>query len=237
MKRFGIWYFLILLHFSCTIRDKKADPVLPPQRAAYAAAYDMISEGQALVKDGDLVLRSGQEFSSQFIRQFSKHDKTYSHSGIIFFENGYPFVFHIVPGNENPDEKLRKDSLARFCNPRKNFGYAIYRYDLNAEEVSKFKASIGQWYAQGVRFDSLFNMKSDDRMYCSEMISKGLAKATGNRIRIATSQPTKNEARFFSDHLHLPLSYTSNLNIVAIDNLFLNPQCRLVRRFDFNPKP
>lgn len=189
------------------------------------------------MQEGDLVVRSGNELTSQIVKQFSKQDQTYSHSGIVLFENNYPFVYHIVPGDENPDERMRKDSLSRFCNPEKNTGFAIYRYDLQPGEKTMFKDNVLRWYREGVRFDSLFNFKSNDKMYCSEMITKGLASATGNRIKISTTQPTPFEAKLYATHYKRSPDLIARMQIVAIDNLYLNPHCRLVKRFDFTPKP
>ncbi len=226
---------LSLFFFSCTIRDKQEESITVV-RNPYDSSNNLIKEGVLSVKEGDLLLRNGQEFSSQFIKNFNRTDKSYSHAGIIFFKNGYPYVYHIVPGDENPDQKLRADSLKKFCNPRKNFGFAIYRYNINEAEIKSLRESIEQWYQEGISFDSTFNLKTNDRMYCSEMIKKGLAKATDNRIIIATTKANKNEAKFFAAHLDLPLSYTTNLEVVSIDNLFTNPHCRAIRRFDFNPQ-
>jgi hypothetical protein len=72
-------------------------------------------------------------------------------------------------------------------------------------------------------------------MYCSEMIRKGLAQASNNRILLPTTRPVATEARFFAQKLHSTFEYVSSLDIVAIDNLFLNPYCRLVKRFDYFP--
>jgi hypothetical protein len=223
--------FLCLLA-GCTIRDKATEPVAAPN--PYRPFYDQIDEAALIVKEGDLVLRNGQEFSSQIIKNFNRTDKSYSHAGLVFFKNGYPYVYHIVPGDENPDQKLRSDSLKNFCNPRKNFGFAVYRYAIDSSERRSLKENIYNWYAKGVSFDSAFNLKTDDRMYCSEMIKKGLANATRNRITIGTTPTTKTEAQFFSTHLRLPLTYTTGLHVVALDNLFLHPACKAVKRFEFN---
>src|SRR5215831_13330338 len=152
----------------------------------------MIREGQSLLKEGDLVVRLNRDPSSQFIKNFNQHDKSYSHSGIILFENEYPYVFHILNGEENPDDKLRKDSLSSFCDPRKNIAYGIFRYEMTPDEISKLKDCVQKWYNQGVRFDFRFNLESDDRMYCSEMISKALAEATDKRIIIKPTKLTPN---------------------------------------------
>lgn len=142
-------------------------------------------------------------------------------------------VYHILAGAENPDAKLVSDSLQTFCHPRHNSGFAVYRYALDSTEIQKLKQSVIGWYNQGVRFDSTFNLKSDDRMYCSEMIKKGLAKATGNRIVIATVKPTKAEAVLASSKLPLSAEAIAKLDIIPVDNLYMNPNCRLVRRFEY----
>jgi Permuted papain-like amidase enzyme, YaeF/YiiX, C92 family len=193
----------------------------------------MIKEGQALLKEGDLVLRLNTDPGSQYIKNFNRQDKSYSHAGIVIVENGYPYVYHIVNGEENPDEKLRKDSLHRFCNPRRNYGYGIYRYQLATVEMKRLKQLLHQWYKQGIYFDSSFNLKTDNRMYCSEMISKALTRVTRKRIKTATTAPTTAEATFFSAFMRLPFSYTSTLRVVTIDNLYLHPACYMVKRFDY----
>ena len=193
----------------------------------------MIREGHALLKEGDLVVRLNQDPNSQFIKNFNRMDKSYSHAGIVLFENGYPYVYHIVNGVENPGEKLRKDSLCHFSDPRKNLAYGIYRYEISEQEIKSVKDLIHNWFKKGVRFDSEFNLKTDDKMYCSEMIRKALAKATHNRIIIKTTALNSMEAGLFSTYLHLPLAYTSQLKLVSIDNLYKTPSCEAIKKYNF----
>jgi hypothetical protein len=222
----------IILPLFFVIKQKATDNVKPA--GSYALATKMIQQGEMLLKEGDLVVRMNQDPSSQFIKHFNRKDKSYSHSGIVLFENNYPYVYHIVSDDENPDGRLRKDSLSIYSNPRKNFGYGIYRYRMNAQEIKKLKQIIYKSYSQGIRFDSAFDLKTDNRMYCSEMIKKSIAKATDLRIKMETTRLTKREALIMSSQLHLPFSYVKSLELVAIDNLYTNPYCRLIQRFDFN---
>ena len=92
---------------------------------------------------------------------------------------------------------------------------------------------VHEWYAKGMRFDSLFSLQSDDRMYCSEMISKAVTEATGKRITIEPIQLTMVEASFLTAYSRLPISYTNNLPIIPIDALYVNPFCRLVKKYDY----
>jgi hypothetical protein len=225
--------FLSFLILSCSYRANQNNAAAPPSKNAYSGAQGLIKEGALLLKDGDLLLRSGQEYSSQMISRFSRNDKTYSHAGLVFIENGLPVVYHILPGDENPDEKLRTDSLNAFLNPRRNFGFAIYRYRLDSNQVNRLKDIIHQWYRQGVYFDYEFNLKTSDRMYCSEMIRKALMLSSGNQIVLNTTKPTDTEAATFSKYTKVPAFKVVHNDIVAIDNLFLHPECRLIKRFDF----
>ncbi|HEX5150689.1 MAG TPA: YiiX/YebB-like N1pC/P60 family cysteine hydrolase [Parafilimonas sp.] len=198
--------------------------------------YAMIREGQSLLKEGDLVVRLNRDPASRYIKDLNPHDKKYSHSGIVLFENGHPFIFHMVSGEGNPGNELRKDPLSRFCDPRKNIAYAIFRYDMNSDEIKKLKDCINTWYKQEISFDFSFNLQSNDKMYCSEMISKALTKATNKRIQIETMKLTTNQAALFSAYTHLSFIYTSKLPIIPIDNLYTNPFCHLIKEYNYSIK-
>lgn len=233
MKRFILISFILghglyLLTSSSIVKTTSKNP-----ETHYINPYEMIAEGKDLLREGDLVVRLNIEPSSEAIRQFNRFDKSYSHAGIVLFDDGIPFVYHIVNGCENPDEKLRRDSLSRFCDPRRNLAFGIYRYDLTASEILNLKAIIHKWYRVGVKFDYRFDLKTNDKMYCSEMVSKALAATTHNRILVETTKPTAIEARFFSAYAHLPYPYTSKLRIVAIDNLYQRQSCYLVKKYNY----
>jgi hypothetical protein len=217
---------------SCTIRDKKPDVKAAPASDAYAKPNAMIKEAQLMLKSGDVVFRDGQEFSSQLIKNVNRKDKSYSHAGVVFFENGYPYIYHILPGEDNPGEKLRKDSLQRFCNPRKNFGFGIFRYNMEPAEIDKMQGLFGTWYKKELRFDSLFSLDSDDMMYCSEMIAKAIERSTGKRIRFNTTRLNSIEANYCAQKFKVPLE-RAQIPLVAMDNLTINPACTEIRRFQF----
>ncbi|HEU4471886.1 MAG TPA: hypothetical protein VFR58_12415 [Flavisolibacter sp.] len=237
MKNSLAWTALLSVLFAaCTIRDKQ--PVAPPcVREPYDSALRLIRQGEALLKDGDMVVRTGTELSSQFIREFNRQDKRYSHAGLVFHRDGHPFVYHIVPEAENPEGRLKADSFLRFCNPRRTAGFGIYRFDMTEAEIGSLKQQVEGWLAKGVRFDSAFNFNNDELMYCSELVSKGVSRATAGRIAFSSTTPTEKEASFFGKQLHLSPAYTRSLKIMAIDNLFLHPHCRSIEHYAFSPQP
>lgn len=218
--------------YSCIIHASDPGPMIAAHKK-YIDPIHMIREGQSLLIEGDLVMRLNQDPNSRYIKNFNRIDKCYSHAGIVLFENGFPFIYHIVNGEENPGEKMRRDSLSQFADPRKNLAFGIYRYKLNDIEIKKIKALIRNWYKKGVRFDPEFKLDTDNKMYCSEMIMKALAKGTNNRIMTETTALNGFESGVLSAYLQLPFSYTKKLRIVSMDNLYKNQYCEIIEKYTY----
>lgn len=207
------------------------DTVISPNPA------DMLKEGQSLLQEGDLVVRLNNDPASYFIKNFNRRDKRFSHAGIVLFENGYPYVYHIIKGKEKKENEIRKDSLCRFGNAGENKAFGIYRYNFSASEINNLKKIIHKWYAGKIQFDTRFDYHSDEKMYCSEMVSKAVAAATKNRIHFETTGATTIESASIALYLHIPLRYTSKLQIMPIDNLYLHPCCSRIGLFDYSAAP
>ncbi|MEO6637351.1 MAG: YiiX/YebB-like N1pC/P60 family cysteine hydrolase, partial [Ginsengibacter sp.] len=164
--------------------------------------FSKIFEVSKSVRSGDLILRTGRDFTSDIMRRVSKTDTTYSHCGIASWENDTLFVYHALGGEWNPDEKIRRDTFGFFCNPYENRGVGIYRYSISDSSKLNF-IKAAKRYASLALFDNKFNLSSDDRMYCSEYVYKSLERAIG-------------------DSMKLPTSTFNQIKYVAIDNLFIN---------------
>jgi hypothetical protein len=186
-----------------------------------------------LLQEGDMVFRLNMDGYSQYIKKFNRQDKQYSHAGIVVMENGTPIIYHMVSEDENTDNKMSKYSYEEFINPKKNYSFGIYRNNLSDAEKMALIKQIKQWYNEEVEFDYNFNLQTNDKMYCSEMIAKAIAKATNNRIDINSTQLTSKEAIAFAAYLKKPVEYTKDLKIVAIDNLYKHKWCRVVKEYEF----
>ncbi len=195
--------------------------------------YSLIRAGEPLLQEGDLVVRMNNDPMSFYIKNFNRKDKSYSHAGIVLMENGKPVIFHIVNGSNNQEEKMKKDSLGAFADPRQNSAYGIFRYKLAAGEINKLKEKIHQWYKQGVQFDPAFNLQTDDKMYCSEMVQKAIGYATHGRVAIAATALTERESLLFGAYAHLTAESLKGMQVVAIDDLYLNENCEEVPGYKF----
>lgn len=215
------WPLCCLLFFAmaCNRQNQKPtwaatknDSLVDEQKAIIA--FNHIRESANSVKSGDLIVRTGKDYTSELMRQLSQKDKTYSHCGIASWENDSLFVYHALGGEFNPDQKLRRDAFPLFCNPYENRGFGIYRYQINERQQRNIVALARQFYKQGIMFDMKFDLITDDRMYCSEFVYKTVKKATHNSVAIATT--TLN---------HIPF--------VAVDNLYVNPFCNKIQSVSF----
>jgi hypothetical protein len=170
---------------------------------------EIIRKGSALLKDGDLVLRTGNDFISLVLRRFSRVNKTYSHCGIVRKKNGKFFVYNAIGGEDNPDAKLRRESFEQFCDPAHNLGFGIFRYHLKEKELKRLDSIVDLFYNKKIPFDLKFNLQTDSSFYCAEFVYKALNLATGK------------------PH-YLPVSYIADFKYVAIDNLFLNKHTKKI---------
>ncbi len=124
-------------------------------------------------------------------------------------ENGYPFVYHSIGGEDNPDSKLRKDSAATFFTPVSNERLGVARLDLSASQINKLHAIVSRYWHVGVPFDLDFDLATNDKLYCAEFVYKVVLEATGN-----------------PDYFHL--THLLKRTYVGVDNLYEAPHARIV---------
>jgi hypothetical protein len=215
------WLFCCLLFFLPACQKKNhysnftlstTDSVKLEQDAK--SSFDSIQLYKKLIRSGDLILRTGIDFTSETMRLLSSKDKTYSHCGIASIENDSLFVYHAIGGEFNPDQKLRRDPFELFCNPYENRGFGIFRYKLTAVQKEKLINVVHAFYKKGIKFDMQFDLATDDRMYCSEFVYKSIEQAIDHQII-------------------LPVTVLSHVKFIATDNLFINPLCSEVKRVVF----
>lgn len=124
-------------------------------------------------KNGDLILRCGKSTES-FAVHLVDNASEFTHIGIISIEKGNPFVIHAVP---NKDNTLKKETLLEFLNPKNNSTCAIYRSQFNEETLTKVVNEAKKFYSKKYTFDNEYNLSTDTRLYCTELILKAFNNA------------------------------------------------------------
>lgn len=175
-------------------------------------------------------MRADADFESETIRAMSQQDRTYSHSGIAFIEDGDVFVYNNIGGSENPTEQMMREPFDSFVSPHRKDGFGIYRYQLNDSERVRVHAIVSRLFEEKQQFDKSFDLKTDDKQYCSEMIAKALMKATGNRIKL----PTTKLYNFKLRDAKYKGKILKEFEYYALDNLYLNTFCTPVVRISYS---
>jgi len=196
---------------ACGTAEDTTFPQVDPQVQAQAGIYNkrVADSAVTLLHTGDIVVRTGLGADSYILAQMNLKDKTYSHCGIVLVEHGYPFVYHSIGGELNPDERLRRDSAYYFFSPENNLGIGIFRYNYPSERIDSLQRTVRAYYKQRPRFDMKFDLATDSCLYCAEFIYKAVNKSMADTGYINTS---------------FALGHT----FVGIDNLFLNPHAQAV---------
>ncbi|MGC4102770.1 C40 family peptidase [Ferruginibacter sp.] len=191
------------------IETSSADSLKEQQKIQ--RAFIAIDSVKKMVQTGDLVVRTGNDFTSESLRSLNQRDRTYSHCGIASWEHDTLFVYHALGGDFNPDQKIRRDNFELFAEPYSNRGIGLYRYQLDAADIDSLMITVRQLYHIGIMFDMKFDLQSNDRMYCAEFVYKSLVMGCNGKLRFTTSQ-------------------LGDFTFVGVDDLFLQPLCRLQKK-------
>jgi len=170
-------------------------------------AFKTIQLAGREIQTGDLVTRTGNDFTSQSLRKLCQRDQTYSHCGIASIENDTLFIYHAMGGEWNPDEKLRRDPWFLFAEPYSNNGVGLFRFNLPDTTIKKLVAVTQQFYKDGLTFDMKFDLQTDDKMYCAEFIYKSYLKASNGKMAFHKSR-------------------IGDFEFIGPDDIFLHPLCK-----------
>ena len=177
------------------------------QQEFISRAFKTIAEIKHHIQSGDLVTRTGNDYTSQSLRTLNRRNETYSHCGIASLENDTLFIYHAMGGEWNPDEKLRRDPFELFAEPYSNKGIGIFNFFVPDTLKNNFLNVSKQFYQDELMFDMDFDLKTDNRMYCAEFIYKTFLKASNNQMVFNKSS-------------------IGDFVFIGVDDIFLHPLCR-----------
>ena len=125
------------------------------------------------IQKGDLVLRCGRSIESYVVYNVDSN-QDFSHIGIIAMENGIPYVIHAVPEYDN---FLKKEKLKDFLNPKNCSDFAIFRGQFSEDALVKVVDAAEIFYKNKYTFDNEYDLKTDTKLYCTELIVKAFKHA------------------------------------------------------------
>jgi hypothetical protein len=132
-------------------------------------------------KDGDIIFQSSYSQQSAAIEEATQ--SPYSHCGIIFYENGIPYVYEAV-------QPVGKRTLESWIESGVNEKYIVKRLKdstiIGTNERAEMKKFVLNQF--GKNYDGVFNW-SDKEMYCSELVYKCYLNAC--QIKLTTPLPLR----------------------------------------------
>lgn len=124
-----------------------------------------------LFQDGDLIFRKGKGFFSDYFSSAGNLKSPYSHVGIIKVAGGKIFVIHTEANEFTGEGYAKKEPLETFLSDENASTGAIFRL----KELSRYAGGkvidVAEEYVKNrVPFDTEFNLTSEDRLYCTELV-------------------------------------------------------------------
>ena len=206
------WLFCCLFFYlSCNQSEKKFENKSSVVSKQMFAKIDSLKK---LIHNGDIITRTGNDFTSESLRQMNTRDKTYSHCGLAFLENDTTFVFHAIGGDFNPNQALKKETFETFVNLYENRGFGIYRFNYTEKEDKQLTWLCNELYRIKLPFDMDFDLKSDDKMYCAEFVGKSLELASDQNLKINRS-------------------YIQTFEFIGVDDIVLHNECHKITSLVF----
>ncbi len=207
---------IVLSFYHCTnsrsenqLQQSKEDSFIQKQKILNA--YATIDAVKSIIESGDMITRTGADFTSESLRSLNQRDQTYSHCGIASIENDTIFVYHALGGDFNPDQKVLRQPIEIFAQPGDNRGFGIFRFQLSSGQTDSVLSIARGLYRAGTMFDLQFNLATDNRMYCAEYIYKSYFWGTAKK-------------------LVFPTSHIKDFTFIGVDDLFLHPLCQSLKR-------
>ena len=202
----------LLFLAACQVRSSS----IPDDTIFLNKAADSIRTCLPLIRTGDLITRTGNDFTSESLRQLNRRDQTYSHCGIAIIENDSVFVYHALGGEFNPDQALLREYFPAFASPQYNRGVGIYRFPLSTTAVRQLTQTVQLLHRACIPFDMDFDLITNERLYCAEFVTKAYRAGTDG-------------------WLHFDTSRLGNRLFAGVDDCFLQSSCRLVKRVRYSP--
>ena len=153
-------------------------------------------------KTGDLIFRSGSGLISDIARNFSAHDKRFSHVGMIYIEKTKVFVIHTLDDEAKRIKHTVKEPLKSFLDDA--LTWKVYKLPITKKERFWLEYNIQREIKAAKPFDYHFDLQTPKTFYCTELIWSLLKDSLGRDI--VPTRTIKNKQEFLSieDILQIP---------------------------------
>ncbi len=142
---------------------------------------------QKQMQNGDIIFRMGNDITSALFARINDEDQRFSHCGMLSFENNSWYVYHAIGGELNPDEAMWREPLEWFASPDESRRIGLFSTGIATADTKRMLTVVRGWYGLKLPFDMGFDLQTNDRMYCTEMVSKAIIIGRGSADWLKTS--------------------------------------------------
>jgi len=183
------------------------------------STYTLTEEELSMIEDGDIILRHGYGFVSDYIVDTKKEEFKVSHCAIIIKDSitGRLSVIHSVSQTLAEYDGVQTQSLQVFLNDCKKNSIIISRYKrANKEAAHKISNRAKYYLANRVPFDNKFDLFNNTEIYCTELIYLIIKDEFNDDIFSYESNTNTSDIDFkvFTDTTHFDVIINHHLNNV-----------------------
>ncbi len=188
----------------------------------FVTKYQIFSSGEIRdykailteLNNGDLIFRKGRSLES-FAVCLADEEKEFSHVGIVILHNGKPFVIHAVPGkSDGVEDFIKLERVEAFLTPEKASAFAVYRPEFETEIRNRASETALQFYQSKCTFDYAYDIKTESKLYCTELIIKAFREAGVELTGIHLSTV---DFGFVQKQIILPATFLKNPSFTRIN--------------------
>jgi hypothetical protein len=139
-------------------------------RKEKSVSYKLTEKEKKLIHDGDIVLRYGHGFVSDFIVKSFHEPFLISHCGIISKDQNSLSVIHSESSSYLSEEGIQEQDFDAFVDAGHKNSVMIVRYKHNINEASKISKRAQYYLDKKIPFDYAFDSQDTSVMFCSEII-------------------------------------------------------------------
>ncbi len=188
----------------------------------FVTKYQIFSSGEigdykailTELNNGDLIFRKGRSLES-FAVCLADKEKEFSHVGLVVLRNGEPFVIHAVPyESDGVEEFIKQERVEAFLSTEKASAFAVYRPGFVAEIRNRASEIALQFYQSKCTFDYAYDMKTESKLYCTELIFKAFREAG---VELSGIHPSTVDFGFVQKQIILPAAFLKNPSFTRIN--------------------
>ena len=200
---------LIFFIHSCSHEQAKSNAAEYVNADSIKHLQAALAKLKSQIQSGDIVTRTGNDFTSQSLRMLNRRDQTFSHCSIASIEHDSLFIYHALGGEWNPDQRMLRQSFEEFTDGNENVAAGLFRFNISPLVKEKLLQNVQQLYKKKIKFDMDFDLKTDDKLYCAEFVYKSFLRASDSTVRFHHS-------------------FINSFEFIGVDDIILDPRSRKI---------